>query len=75
MQWKDSDLDFTRNYFFIDEAGFHINMQLNYKRSAVGTCVCVKAEKIIINHLYLQSLALFSRIMSLLFSLETIFLK
>jgi hypothetical protein len=26
MKWKDSDLDFTRNCVFIDEAGFHVNM-------------------------------------------------
>jgi hypothetical protein len=23
MKWKDSDLDFTKNCIFIDEAGFH----------------------------------------------------
>jgi hypothetical protein len=23
MEWRDSDLDFTRNCIFIDEAGFH----------------------------------------------------
>ncbi|RCH78152.1 hypothetical protein CU098_002169, partial [Rhizopus stolonifer] len=28
MQWKDSDIDFTGNCVFIDEAGFHINMLL-----------------------------------------------
>ena len=27
MKWKDSDGDFTKNYIFIDESGFHINMQ------------------------------------------------
>ncbi|CEI86109.1 hypothetical protein RMCBS344292_00558 [Rhizopus microsporus] len=29
MEWKDSDLDFTKNCIFIDEAGFHINMRNN----------------------------------------------
>ncbi|KAG1174993.1 hypothetical protein G6F70_007946 [Rhizopus microsporus] len=45
MQWKDSDLDFTRNCVFIDEAGFHINMRFNYGRSAAGTRARVKTEK------------------------------
>ncbi|KAG1169111.1 hypothetical protein G6F36_012123 [Rhizopus arrhizus] len=45
MQWKDSDLDFTRNCVFMDEASFHINMRFNYGRSAAGTRAHVKTEK------------------------------
>lgn len=37
MEWKDSDLDYTKNCIFIDEAGFHINLRNNWARSAVGT--------------------------------------
>ncbi|KAG1039068.1 hypothetical protein G6F43_012584 [Rhizopus delemar] len=59
MQWKDSDLDYTRNCVFIDEAGFHINMRFNYGRSAAGTRARVKTEKL--DHLHIQSLALFTQ--------------
>jgi hypothetical protein len=45
MKWKNSDLDFTRNCVFIDEAGFHVNMRFNYARSAAGTRARVKTEK------------------------------
>lgn len=27
MKWKDSDVDFTKNCVFTDEAGFHINLR------------------------------------------------
>ncbi len=27
MKWKGTDLDFTKNCVFIDEAGFHIKMR------------------------------------------------
>lgn len=37
MEWKDSDLHYTKNCIFIDEAGFHINLRNNWARSAVGT--------------------------------------
>ena len=29
MNWKDRDLDYTKNCMFIDESGFHINMRNN----------------------------------------------
>lgn len=45
MQWKDSDLDFTKNCVFIDEAGFNINMRNNWARSAVGTRAIVTIPK------------------------------
>ncbi|KAG1470494.1 hypothetical protein G6F56_002655 [Rhizopus delemar] len=45
MKWKDSDLDYTKNCVFIDEAGFDINMRNNWARSAVGTPAQVKIEK------------------------------
>ncbi|KAG1456343.1 hypothetical protein G6F46_010488 [Rhizopus delemar] len=37
MKWKDSDLDFTKNCIFIDEAGFHINMRNNWARLKSGS--------------------------------------
>lgn len=42
MKWKDSDMDFTKNCIFIDEAGFHINMRLNWARSKSGKKAVVK---------------------------------
>lgn len=45
MKWKDSDLDYTKNCVFIDEAGFDINMRNNWARSAVGTPAQVEIEK------------------------------
>lgn len=42
MKWKDSDLDFTKNCIFIDEAGFHINMRLNWARPKSGKKAIVK---------------------------------
>ncbi|KAG1049739.1 hypothetical protein G6F43_007951 [Rhizopus delemar] len=37
MEWKGSDLDFTKNCIFIDEAGFHINIRNNWARSKSGS--------------------------------------
>lgn len=45
MEWKDSDLDFTKNYVFIDEAGFHINLRNDWARSDIGTPAIVKIPK------------------------------
>ncbi|KAG1446980.1 hypothetical protein G6F46_011592 [Rhizopus delemar] len=45
MEWKDSDLDFTKNCIFIDEAGFHINMRNNWARSKSGGSAIVKQPK------------------------------
>jgi hypothetical protein len=45
MEWKDSDLDFTKNCIFIDEAGFHINMRNNWARSKSGSSAIVKQPK------------------------------
>lgn len=45
MKWKDSDLDYTKNCIFIDEAGFNINMRNNWARSAVGTTARVDNPK------------------------------
>ncbi|KAG2226178.1 hypothetical protein INT45_003323 [Circinella minor] len=42
MKWKDSDMDFTKNCIFIDEAGFHINMRLNWARSKSGKKAIIK---------------------------------
>ncbi|KAG1050346.1 hypothetical protein G6F43_007369 [Rhizopus delemar] len=44
MRWKDSDVDFTNDYIFIDEAGFHINLRNNCKADT-GTPVVVKTTK------------------------------
>lgn len=41
MKWKNSDLDFTKNCVFIDEAGFHI-MRNNWARSKKGSSSIVK---------------------------------
>ncbi len=45
MEWKDSDLDFTKNCIFIDEAGFHINMRNNWARSKSGSSAIAKQPK------------------------------
>ncbi|RCH98005.1 hypothetical protein CU097_008881 [Rhizopus azygosporus] len=45
MKWKDSDLDYTKNCVFIDEAGFNINVRNNWARSAVGTPAQAEIEK------------------------------
>lgn len=37
MKRKDTNLDYTKNCVFIDEAGFNINMRNNWARSASGT--------------------------------------
>lgn len=42
MKWKDSNLYFTKNSVFIDEAGFHINMRNNWARSKKGSPAIVK---------------------------------
>lgn len=44
MRWKDSDVNFTNDYIFIDEAGFHINLRNNCKADT-GTPVIVKITK------------------------------
>ncbi|CEP13721.1 hypothetical protein [Parasitella parasitica] len=45
MKWKGSNLDFTKNCVFIDEAGFHINMRNNWARSKKGSPAIVKRPK------------------------------
>lgn len=45
MEWKDSDMDFTKNCIFIDEAGFHINMRNNWDRSKSGSSAISKTTK------------------------------
>jgi hypothetical protein len=45
MEWEDSDLNFTRNCIFVDEAGFHINMRNNWARSKKGSTAVVKQPK------------------------------
>lgn len=45
MDWKDSDMHFTKNCVFIDEAVFHINMRDNWARLAVGTPAPVETDK------------------------------
>jgi hypothetical protein len=42
MKWKDSNLDFTKNCVFIDEARFHINMRNNWARPKKGSPAIVK---------------------------------
>lgn len=42
MKWKDSNIDFTKYYIFIDEGGFHINMRNNWATSNKGSPVIVK---------------------------------
>lgn len=46
MKWKDSNLDYTNNCVFIDEAGFNINMRNNWARSVVGAPAQVEVEKV-----------------------------
>lgn len=37
-EWeKDSELDFTKNCMFIDEAGFNMHLRRNFGRSKIGT--------------------------------------
>lgn len=45
MQWKDTDLDYTKNCVFIEESGFHINMRNDWARSAIGTSAIVELSK------------------------------
>lgn len=45
MKWKDTNLDYTKNCVFIDEAGFNINMRNNWARSASETPAVVKIPK------------------------------
>ncbi|EIE85062.1 hypothetical protein RO3G_09772 [Rhizopus delemar RA 99-880] len=44
MRWKDSDVNFTNDYIFIDEAGFHINLRNNCKADT-GTPVIFIIEE------------------------------
>ncbi|EIE91082.1 hypothetical protein G6F55_000512 [Rhizopus delemar] len=37
MVWKDTNIEFTENCIFIDEASFYINMRFNWARSEIGT--------------------------------------
>ncbi|GAA5812768.1 hypothetical protein MFLAVUS_006226 [Mucor flavus] len=45
MNWKDKNLDYTKNCVFIDEAGFHINMRNSWARSPAGTRAVAKTAK------------------------------
>lgn len=45
MKWKDSDVDFTKNCVFIDEAGFHINLRNNWARADIEIPAIVKTTK------------------------------
>lgn len=42
LKWKDTDLDFTKNCIFINEAGFNICMRNNWARSDKGSPAIVK---------------------------------
>ncbi|SAM04526.1 hypothetical protein [Absidia glauca] len=42
MKWANSDMDYTRNCVFIDEAGFNINLRRSMGWSAKGTTPIVK---------------------------------
>ncbi|EIE79873.1 hypothetical protein G6F46_011946 [Rhizopus delemar] len=42
MDWKGSNVDFTKNCVFIDESGFHTNMRRSFAWSRVGTRPVVK---------------------------------
>jgi hypothetical protein len=44
-QWQETDMDFTSNCVFIDEAAFHINMKRNYAWSVKGERSVVKVPK------------------------------
>lgn len=37
VEWRDTDLNFTRNYVFVDESRFNINIRNNYARSPAGS--------------------------------------
>lgn len=45
MVWKDTNIEFTENCIFIDEASFYINMRFNWARSEIGTQAMVKTPK------------------------------
>lgn len=45
MEWKDTNLDYTKNCVFIDEAGFSINMRNSWARSVRGTPAIVHVPK------------------------------
>lgn len=45
MNWKDSDVNFTKNCIFIDEARFHINLRNNWARADTGIPAIVKTTK------------------------------
>lgn len=45
MKWKESDVYFTKNCVFIDEAGFHINLRNNWVRADTRTPAIVKKTK------------------------------
>ncbi|KAK4517023.1 uncharacterized protein ATC70_000351 [Mucor velutinosus] len=44
-QWQETDMDFTSNCVFIDEAAFHINMKRNYAWSGKGKRTVVNVPK------------------------------
>lgn len=44
-QWQETDMDFTSNCVFIDEAAFHINMKRNYAWSGKGKRAVVNVPK------------------------------
>ncbi|KAG0833192.1 hypothetical protein G6F29_007580 [Rhizopus arrhizus] len=44
-RWMETDLDFTSNCVFIDEAAFHINLKRNFSWSKEGSCAVVKVPR------------------------------
>ena len=44
-RWAETDMDFTSNCVFIDEAAFHINLRRNYSWSKEGDRAIVKVPK------------------------------
>lgn len=44
-EWKNTNLNYTNNCVFIDEAGFNTNMRNNWDRSASGTLGVVTIPK------------------------------
>lgn len=45
MKYKDSDVGFTKNCVFIDEARFHLNLRNHWARADTGTPAIVKTTK------------------------------
>jgi hypothetical protein len=57
VKWSNTDMDFSRNCIFIDEAGFDINMRANRAwaprgQMAVTTTPTTKAPHILFSALY-----------------------